>query len=374
MKYCLINSVYGVRSTGKIIAKQCRELMAEGHECLAVYGREASEDEVPKYRIGTKWDVYCHAALSRVLDNSGFLSKRATAALLVRLEAYRPDVIWLHNLHGYYINLPMLFAWLKQHPEIKKYWTLHDCWSFTGHCAHFVMKGCGKWKTGCEQCSQLRTYPACYGLDRSSTNYREKRTAFTGVENLTLITPSQWLANLVSESFLQEYPVQVIHNTIDTEIFKPTPGTFKAEYGLEGKCMVLGVAVGWDRAKGYDDFLQLRRLLSEEYVIVLVGVTLQQQKRLPAGILGIERTADQLQLAEIYSAADIFLNPSRQETFGLTTLEALSCGTPAVVYNSTACEEVANQYGGTIVEAGAVEALAREVCLLWQKNGHLHHG
>jgi glycosyltransferase involved in cell wall biosynthesis len=228
-------------------------------------------------------------------------------------------------------------------------WTLHDCWAFTGHCAHFSFARCEKWKIGCFSCPEKGSYPGSILRDDSRNNYLRKKTAFTGVKHMTLIVPSHWLEKLVKQSFLKDYPVEVQYNTVDRETFCPTPGDFRGKYGLENKKILLGVAGVWNDRKGLGDFLELRKLLDERYVIVLVGLTQRQINALPQGILGIARTHDARKLAEIYTAADVFINPSREETFGLTTLEAICCGTRAVVYQDTACEEVVNLYGGTAV-------------------------
>ena len=214
-------------------------------------------------------------------------------------------------------------------------WTLHDCWAFTGHCSY---------------CPQTRRYPASYGKDSCKRNFARKRAAFTGVKSLMLITPSQWLADLTRQSFLQEYPVEVRYNTIDTNIFKPTPSDFRERYGLQDKVVVLGVANVWDERKGLNDFYKLAQMLDERYAIVLVGLSKKQMKALPKNICGIQRTNSPKELAAIYTAADVFVNPSVEETFGMTTVEAEACGTPAIVYKGTACEEIARKYGSRVVD------------------------
>ena len=334
MKYLFINSVYGVRSTGKIIAEQCHKLQLEGHQCSVAYGRETIGDPaVEQMQIGKKADYLSHALLSRLFDLHGLCSRRATKVLLKQMDAYQPDVIWLHNLHGYYINFELLFQWLKVHPQIKVYWTLHDCWAFTGHCAYFTMAGCNQWKSGCRHCNQLHTYPKTCGFDHVKRNYRKKRNAFTGTKNLELITPSKWLADLTRESFLAEYPVRVIHNSINHDVFQPTPSDFRERYGIENVYLVLGVAVGWEETKGLQDMLQLREQLSDQYVIVLVGATDRQIASFPKGMIGINRTANQKELAAIYSAADVFVNPTHQDNYPTVNLEANACGTPVITYN-----------------------------------------
>lgn len=360
MKYLFINSVYGVRSTGKIIADECHRLQKEGHECAVAYGRETIDDPtVRQIQIGSKKDYMIHAAMSRVFDLHGFCSKNATRELLRSIEEFRPDVIWIHNLHGYYINVEELFAWLKKQTDVNVFWTLHDCWSFTGHCAYFTMVGCEKWKKGCHHCKQLSAYPKTFLLDNSKNNYKKKRETFVGVNNLTLITPSKWLANLTRESFLSEYPVQVIHNTINTDIFRPTESDFRQKHGLNDKKLVLGVAVGWEETKGLPDILELRKILPKEYEIVLVGTTTEQIQILPKGILGIQRTANQKELAEIYTASDVFINPTHQDNYPTVNLEAVACGTPVITYNVGGSPESA--FPENVVDEGDIGAMRNRI-------------
>lgn len=362
MKILIINSICGIRSTGRLCAELADRFAAEGHEVKIAYGRM---DDVPErwlhyaHKIGGSMDVKLHGLKTRLLDRHGFGSKAATRAFLKWAEEYGPDLLWLHNLHGYYIHVEMLFDWIKKHPQMQVRWTLHDCWAFTGHCSHFSYVGCDRWKTACFSCPQKKSYPASY-IDNSKSNYLRKKAAFTGVKNLTLITPSQWLADLTRQSFLGCYPVEVQHNTINPEVFKPTESDFRQRAGLQNQIIVLGVASYWNERKGLDDFLTLRTLLDSRYTIVLVGLSEKQIAALPAGMLGIRHTNSPQELAEIYTAADVFVNPSREETFGLTAVEARACGTEAIVYKGTACEEITNQLGGVAVEQD-VKALYRAI-------------
>lgn len=353
MKYLFINSVAGFGSTGRIAAEKCRELMAEGHECVLAFGRDqANCDDIPTVQIGTSWDYKLHGARNRLLDDHGFGSKAATRRFLQWVKEYDPDVIWLHNIHGYYIHIGLLFSYLRTCGK-KILWTLHDCWAFTGHCAYFDFAGCDKWKTGCHHCPQKGSYPASMFRDNSRGNFEKKRALFTGIANMTLIVPSYWLKSRVQQSFLQEYPVEVVYNTINTEIFKPTPSDFRQRHGLENKKIVLGVASVWDARKGLQDFVALSAMLSAQYKIVLIGLKQEQIDALPDGILGLPRTNSLQELAQAYSAADIYVNPSAEETFGMTAMEARCCGTEAIVYQDTACEEIVNQFGGIAVPKGA---------------------
>lgn len=358
MKYLFINSVAGFGSTGRIAAEKCRELMKEGHECVLAFGRDkANCDDIPTVRIGSALDYRLHGVRSRLLDDHGFGSRMATRRFLKWAEAYDPDVIWLHNVHGYYIHIGELFSWLKKCGK-KILWTLHDCWAFTGHCAYFDFVGCGKWKTGCHACPQKGSYPASVGLDSSRGNYERKKHLFTGIPDLHLIVPSYWLESRVKQSFLKEYPVEVVYNTINRSVFKPTPSDFRKRYGLEGKKIILGVASVWDARKGLKDFIALSELLDDRYRIVLIGLNQGQIDSLPASVLGLPRTNSMEALAESYSAADVYVNPSTEETFGMTAMEARCCGTEAVVYENTACEEIVNQFGGIAVPRGAEHLLA----------------
>ena len=363
MKYLFINSVAGFGSTGRIAADQCRELTAQGHRCVLAYGRnKVGCDDIDTVRIGSSLEIAAHVARNRLLDDQGFGSRRGTRKFLDWIREYDPDVIWLHNLHGYYLNVGMLFAYLRVCGK-RILWTLHDCWSFTGHCAYFDFAGCQAWKTGCRDCPQKGAYPKSSLLDGSRRNYERKKALFTGIPDLTLVVPSHWLEKRVRESFLKEYPVRVVYNTVNREVFRPTPGGFRSRYGLEGKKMILGVASVWDERKGLGDFLELRKLLDSRYAIVLVGLNRNQIRGLPNGILGLPRTDSVRDLAEIYTAADVHVNPSTEETFGMTTLEARCCGTEAVVYRDTACEEIVAGFGGVAVPRGA-EHLRRAIAVL----------
>lgn len=362
MKVLQINSVCGIGSTGRIATDLADILARQGHECRIAYGRGIVPERYRDIavRIGTDMDVRIHGVQTRLFDLHGFGSRTATRKFLRWVEEYDPDVIHLHNIHGYYINIELLFNYLKRAGK-PVFWTLHDCWAFTGHCSHFVEAKCEQWKTGCRTCTQLKKYPTCMGFGRVAQNYAQKKELFTAVPNLTVITPSEWLAGQVRGSFLGEYPVRVIQNGIDLSVFKWVDSDFREKYGLIDKKIVLGVANVWDASKGLYDFAELSEMLDRRHKIVLVGLTQEQVTQLPPEILGITRTGSVRELAEIYSAADIFVNPSRQETMGLVTVEAMACGTPAVVYDQTAVPEVVDELSGVVVKVGDVKGLAEAI-------------
>lgn len=361
MKYLFINSVAGFGSTGRIAAEKCRELMKEGNDCVLAFGRDqANCGDIKTVRIGAPLDYKFHGVRSRVLDDHGFGSRAATRRFLQWVKEYDPDVIWLHNVHGYYIHIGELFAYLKTCGK-KIYWTLHDCWTFTGHCAYFDFAGCDRWKTGCHDCPQKGSYPASICLDNSRRNYEKKKALFTGIPNLTLITPSKWLADLLQESYMKEYPVEVVYNTINTEVFRPTPGSFREENGLQSSKIVLGVASVWEERKGLRDFVKLADLLPEGYRIVLVGVAEAEKNSLPESILALPRTNSASQLAEIYTAADVFVNPTYEDNYPTVNLEARACGTRVVCYHTGGCPETLGP-GDKLVEKGNLEALCAAIC------------
>ena len=270
-------------------------------------------------------------------------------------------MLHLHNLHNSYINLPMLFRFIKKN-QIPVIWTLHDCWAFTGHCPHFTLNKCDKWKNGCHHCELHREYPKSY-VDHSKLMYGLKKKWFCGVENLTIVTPSVWLGNLVKQSFLSDYPVRVIHNGIDLDVFRPTESNFRKNHGITDKQKILlGVAFDWGMRKGLDVFLSLaERLDPKEYRIVLVGTNEAIDRDLPENIISIHRTHDQKELAEIYSAADVFVNPTREEVLGLVNLEALACGTPGVTFNTGGSPECYDETCGSIVDCDDIDALENEI-------------
>ncbi len=353
----LINPVCGILSTGRICADIAREYEAKGWDVRIAYGRMASvPDDCRKYavRIGSPWGVRFHMLLTRVFDwhGTGPCSYFATKKFLKWAEEWKPDIVWLHNIHGYYLNYPLLFKWIKRHPELEVRWTLHDCWAFTGHCSYFLWTGCPRWQTGCRDCPEKGEYPKSWLFGNAKRNWQIKKEAFGGVEKMTLITPSKWLADLTRQSFLKEYPVRVVPNTIDTATFKPTPGDFRARHGLADKKIVLGVACPWDKRKGLDDFLRLRTLLPEQYVLVLVGLSARQIARLPKGMLGIKRTNSKQELAEIYSAADWFFNPTREDNYPTVNLEAVVCGCRVVTYDTGGAAETVAGVPSAIVLRG----------------------
>ncbi len=361
MKILIINSVCGIRSTGRIVTDIAEKFIVDGHDVKIAYGREmVSEQYLPiSYRIGNDVDVKINALKSRIFDNEGFNAVKQTKKFIKWAEEYDPDILWLHNLHGYYLNVKLLFEWIKMRPLMEVRWTLHDCWAFTGHCSYFSYVKCDKWKYTCAECPQKHSYPKSAIFDRSTINYIRKLETFCKVPNMKLITPSKWLRKLVKESFLSEYPVEVINNVIDDAVFKPTSGDFRKRFDLCNKKVVLGVASVWDKRKGFQDYLKLSQLLGHTYVIVLVGLTYKQMRQLPQNIIGIHRTESPSQLAEIYTAADVFVNLTYEDNYPTVNLESQACGTICLTYRTGGSVESVPPE--CVVEQGDVFAMAEMI-------------
>lgn len=355
MKVLQINSFFTVGGPPRIVNGIYDTLIEEGHECKIAAAREKMYKPEDSIRIGTNKSVNINALKARVFDNEGFNAKNATRKLIEWIKGYDPDVIHLHNLHGYYINIELLFDYLKT-TEKPVIWTLHDCWAFTGHSAYCDAVDCNRWKDGCFECPQIRKYPKAY-IDRSKENWEKKKRILCGVKNLTIVTPSQWLADLVRESFLCEYPVRVIHNGIDLKQFKPLKNDFRNTYKLKGKYVVLGVASIWSDFKGLSDYVKLSNMLGEDYKIVLVGLSDDQIKELPKSILGLPRTHSIKELACIYSSADVFLNLTYCDTFPTVNIESIACGTPVITYKTGGSSEIINSTNGYVVEKGDIQSV-----------------
>lgn len=356
-----INSVsYG--STGRImfqIADAVKSIGGIAYTSSSFTKSRGEQFPDTYYRIGGVIGKTEHIIFAKLSGLHGCYSHFSTYKLIQRIKQVKPDVIHLHNLHGWYLNWKMLFDYLKR-AGIPVVWTLHDCWAFTGHCPHFTAIGCEKWKTGCYACRLYKSYPGCF-FDDSHFQYNYKKQCFTGMPNLTIVTPSQWLADLVKQSYLKDYNTVVINNGIDLTKFYPRTSNFRAKHGLKDQIILLGVAFDWTPKKGLNEFKRLAEDLPKEYVIVLVGVSESVAKSLPDRIISIACTQSQEELAEIYSVADIFVNPTLEDNFPTVNLEALACGTPVITYYTGGSSESLTEETGKVVPYKKYEALKNAV-------------
>ncbi len=353
--------VCGIKSTGRICTDLAEALDARGHTVKIAYGRDNVPEKYQRFahRVGNDVSVKTSAVQARLLDNTGFANKAATREFVEWIKDFDPDTINLHVIHGYWLNIEILFQYLRESGK-KIIWTLHDCWAFTGHCVHFEYARCYKWKECCGRCPEKKEYPTSMLLDSSEKNYKRKKAAFTGIRQMRIVTPSEWLAKLVQESFLKEYPVSVITNGIDTSVFRPTESRLREKYGLEQKKVVLGVSSSWRERKGLNAFEKLAEELGDDYQVLLIGLSKSQIEKLPGTIIGIERTDSVQDLAAYYTMADVYVNASYEENYPTTNLEAIACGTPVVSFDAGGSGESA-RFFGTVVPRGDIAALAEEI-------------
>lgn len=366
-KLLQINSVANKGSTGKIAEGIGNVAMKEGWESHIIYGRVANESSSILHRVGSDLDIYKHFIYSRLFDRHGFASKVATSKIIEVIKSINPDIIQLHNLHGYYINIEILFKFLN---EVKKpvIWTLHDCWSFTGHCAYYTAINCSKWQVHCSNCPAIHSYPESIYIDQTKRNFREKKSLFTQIENLKIITPSQWLANEVSDSFLKEKKTFVINNGINLKIFRPKiDEQVLLKYKIKTGNFVIGVASEWSVRKGLDDFFRLREILDTSIEIVLVGLNEKQRKNLPHGITGILRTENINELVTLYSAALCFVNLTKEDNFPTTNLESMACGTPVITYQTGGSAESVDNQTGFIINKEDVIGIKKAISKVKEK-------
>lgn len=355
-KLLQINITANWGSTGKIAEQIGVLAQAQGWECYMAYGRAHNPSALQCFRVGSDLEVKGHYLLSRFLDSEGRGSWRATRQLIKKIDEIKPDVIHLHNIHGHYLNYAMLVGHINKR-GIPVVWTLHDAWIITGHCYLFGGTGCEKWKQECHQCPMAGKY----SLDRSRQNFRKKKQVFTSLRQVELVTVSDWLKNVIGESYMSGFPRRTVYNGIDLNIFHPRETDWKKRLGIEGQYMVLAVATAWSESKGLSDYCRLAETMPETYQIVLVGMTQNQIRQLPKGIIGFERTRSQAELVELYSSADVVVSLSKGESFGLTPVEGMACGTPAVVYDNAALPELIGADTGEVVSAGDVDSVAKAI-------------
>lgn len=360
-------------STGNIMLNISKVIQESEYSSYVAYPNSRTnnkKDIENSIVIGNILERNIHLQLAYITGYNGCFSVLATKKFLRMVDEISPDVIHLHNLHNCYINLDLLFKYIKL-KNIPIVWTLHDCWAFTGQCPYFTSVKCEKWKTGCFECPQYREYPASR-VDKTKIMYSLKKKWFTGIKNLTIVTPSIWLADVVKESFLGDYPIKVINNGIDLNIFQPRVSDFREMNGLQNKFIVLGVASPFSKRKGLDTFIELSKHLDDSFKIVLVGLTNEQIKLLPDNILGFTKTTNATELAEIYSASDVFVNPTLEDNFPTTNLEAIACGTPVITFNTGGSPESIDDNSGIIVETSNNDELISAIFRIFGNNNEIY--
>lgn len=365
-------------STGRIMQEIGDIAMSAGWESYVAYSKgrdgikKSTSNTIP---VGNRFSVMVHGLVTRLLDRHGLASNGATKDFVKVIEEINPDIIHIHNIHGYFLNYKILFDYLSKAGK-HVVWTVHDCWLYTGHCYYYTAAGCNCWKTGCGHCPQMRQFPSSLFIDRSTKNYNDKAQAFCSMPKnlLTIVPVSDWMRNEMRESFFKDYSFRVIHNGIDTNIFKPceTECEIREKYGIGNRKIMLGVASIWCREKGWDDFISFSKRLKDNEIIVMVGVKPEQAKDLPEGIIPIARTENVRQLAELYSAAEVFVNPTWQDNYPTVNLEAISCGTPVITYNTGGSIESITSATGIVIPQGDINAMRQAVSQI-ESNGKAYY-
>lgn len=358
-----INIEVNSGSTGRIAEQIGKVAMDNGFESYITYARGYNQSQSKVIKIGNKFSIILHLLKTRLLGEHLNGSRFSTLKLINQIKTINPDIIHLHQMHGYYLNIPLLINFLKEFnkPVI---WTLHDCWAFTGHCSYFTLVDCNKWETECNNCPQCKKYPKSLFFDKSKSEFYQKQKLFNSLNNLTLVGVSDWVANLAKSSFLSQKKITSIYNCIDLNLFKPSfnRSDIISKYGLEkNKKILVASGTTWIKSKGLDDYILLAEMLPSDYQLILVGINETISKNISSKIKCIKRTESQIELAEIYSAAEILLCLSYQESFGLTPIEAMACGTPSIVYSNTALNEIVTEKTGIKVETGDLEAVIEAI-------------
>lgn len=372
MKIVQINSVLNWGSTGKIAEQIGVCIQESGNTSYIVYGRDKGPLNTKSTPVKTSYslDVYCHKIRSLLFDGQGLGSKYSTKKLIIKLKQIQPDIIHLHNIHGYYLNYPLLFDYLRS-SNIPVVWTMHDCWGFTGHCTYFDMENCEKWKSVCHNCSNLCDYPKSF-FDNSKRNYEKKKKIFTSLNNITMVPVSIWLGDLISQSFLGKYPIEVIHNGIDLSVFRIKENNLRSQLNLDGKIVVLGVSSnGFSGRKGLTDFHKLANELPSIYQIIMIGLSEEEMKSLPQNIIGLKRTTNVEELVDYYNLSDVFINPTYSDNFPTTNIEALACGTPVITYNTGGSPEAIDDFTGYVVQRGNIGDLKNAIEIIGSEFGKI---
>lgn len=347
-------------STGTIAINIAKEARKAGFDMHLFFrnsreGNKRKEDD--QELIGSWLDKVISERLCYITGYNGSFNTFNTRALIRRLDEIKPDLIHLHSLCDSFVNIQMLFEYIIE-KDIPVIWTLHDNWPFTGRCAQ---NRCSKWQEGCGNCPHKDYYPGTLFLDHSASVLKKRSELYNRIKDLTVVTPSKWLGDLAGKSILKKYPVKVINNGIDLSVFHPTETDFRERYHLEDKYILLGLAYYWDDSKGLDVFLELSRRLPENFQIVLVGTNDEVDKLLPENILSIHRTSSREELVKIYSASDLFINPTRDENYPTVNMEAIACGLPVLTFATGGSAEIISETTGSSVKTGDIDEMERQI-------------
>jgi len=359
-KLVQINATCNWGSTGRIAEQIGLLAKRSGWNCYIVHGaRYVNNSDLNAIPVGTKKDDFLHALKSKLLGGHGLGSKCATKRLVKKLREIKPDIVHLHNIHGYYINYLILFKYLSE-ADIPVVWTLHDCWSMTGHCTHFDKIGCERWKTGCYSCPQKEAQYGTILINNCKRNWVLKKRCFSSIRNLTMVPVSKWMEKIVEQSYLKNAKIHIINNGIDLNVFHPVKTDLRKRLRIsEDKTVILGIASDWDEEKGLTELIKLSS--NPAYQVILIGFTSEQAKNIPSDMIAIQHTSNQQELVEYYSIADMLVNPTYNDTFPTVNIESLACGTPVVTYRTGGSPEIISLETGIVVNRGDYDALVEAI-------------
>lgn len=372
MRVFQLNTFCGIKSTGRITTEIAKLVEADGGECMIGYGAGDVPSDLQKYsyRIGTPIERKLHGGIRKLLDGEGYGSHLGTKQLIAEMKRFEPELVHLHNIHGCYLNLQMLFEYL-QKSNLPIVWTLHDCWPFTGHCAYFDYAQCDKWQMQCHDCPQQMNYPQNLGIDGSRRNYKHKKALFSGLHDLTFVVPCEWMKEPLGKSFMSRYPARTIPNGVNLAAFHPTQSNMRAKYAISRKYVVLSVASEWDERKGLRYLVDAAERLGEDYQFVVIGLSEEQVTRLPPNMIGITHTENTSELVQWYATADCLANPTMEDNMPMVNLEALACGTPIAVFKTGGCPEAVDDTCGIVVEKEDLPAFVIAISHLCEHSGEM---
>lgn len=360
MKILQINTVSTVGSTGRIVAEICTAAQEKGYNTLTAYSYGEENSVLSGYKISTQASRRMSVLKCRLFGENVHLAKNDTKKLVKKIKEYAPDIVHLHNLHGYYLDFEILFDCLRE-IDVPVVWTLHDNYAFTGHCTYPERMDCKKYETLCHSCPAKKRYPKSLFFDTAKKSYLEKKRIFTSVPKLHVVTPSHWLGGCAKNSFLGKFPVTVINNGVNTQIFRPTESDVFDEIRKNHSFITISAAATWGKAKGYDILLEIAKKMPPYVHMVVVGVTKELKDSMPPNMTGVLKTNDAYELARLYSAADVFVNPTRNDTFSMVNVEAFSCGIPVITSDAGGTKETISPESGTVVKSEDCDAFCRAI-------------
>lgn len=361
MKILQINACYGYLSTGIIIEDLEKEIYKSEGVCYVAY-QTAVKEPVCGFRIGNKFDRYIHGIHSRIFGKQGYRSNRATKKLLKWIVSVNPDIIHLHNLHSNYLNFNMLCDYIAE-KNIKTVYTFHDCWAFTGKCSHYASASCDKWQTSCGNCPQLKNEVPSLIFDNTGKVLKDRTQHLNKIPDLTIVPCSFWMEEQIKKSLLKPKRIVTLYNGTDTNMFRPHSNSFRKDYKLDDKFLILGFANKWSNTKNIEGVKFISGNLADDEIIVIVGCN-EKQKELfskfknivPVGYIG-----DRQLLSDIYSSADVFVNLTYEDTLPTVNMESICSKTPVITFNSCGSPELVSSSTGIVVDKGDFEGILNAI-------------